>query len=82
MECDVRELLDEVGGPTLIIHGTEDEPVPYQMGVLLNQKLRNSTLVPFEAGCHMVWAQEPDRFVQEIESYVGIDHIYSVPRRR
>ena len=38
--------------PVTVIHGTEDELIPYAMGVTLSKAAKNRRLVPIEGGTH------------------------------
>lgn len=38
--------------PVAVIHGTEDELIPYEMGVAIAKAARNATLVPVKGGTH------------------------------
>jgi fermentation-respiration switch protein FrsA (DUF1100 family) len=38
--------------PTLIVHGTQDEVIPFAMGERLSRTLTNARFIPIEGGHH------------------------------
>ena len=38
--------------PTMIVHGTADQTVPYEWGVALHKAIAHSEFVPIEGGVH------------------------------
>ena len=60
--------------PALVLHGTQDQLVPYEQGVKLSEMLPNARLVTFEGLGHNYFVGEAeranaevDRFIQEVE---------------
>ena len=64
--CD----LEEINVPTLIIHGIHDKVVPFPLGKVQNQSIRNSKLVPFEFSGHASFYDEKDRFNEELVQFI------------
>lgn len=54
--------LETVCVPTLIIHGTHDEIVPYQLGEIQHRAIRNSILVPLEFSGHGSFYDQKEDF--------------------
>lgn len=58
--------LPQIHVPTLIMHGIYDQVVPYQLGVIQNQGIRNSTLITFENSGHGLFYDERNKFNKEL----------------
>lgn len=55
--------------PTLIIHGIHDKVVPYSLGEVQRQSIRNSKLVPFNYSGHATFYDECDKFNEELVKF-------------
>lgn len=55
--------------PVQIIHGTEDEAVPYSFGVKLNEDYANSTLVTIEGDDHC-YTRHLDQVVEAVKAFL------------
>ena len=62
--------LAEINVPTLIIHGIHDKVVPFPLGKVQNQSIRNSKLVPFEFSGHASFYDQRDRFNEELVKFI------------
>ena len=62
--------LAEINVPTLIIHGIHDKVVPFQLGKVQNQSIRNSKLLPFEFSGHASFYDQRDRFNEELVKFI------------
>ena len=62
--------LAEINVPTLIIHGIHDKVVPFQLGKVQNQSIRNSKLLPFEFSGHASFYDHRDRFNEELVKFI------------
>lgn len=56
--------------PTLIIHGTHDKVVPFELGEVQQKTISNSVLLPFHYSGHGSFYDEKDRFNQELMNFV------------
>jgi non-heme chloroperoxidase len=54
--------LERIQVPTLIIHGIHDKVVPFQLGEVQHQMIRNSTLAPFQYSGHASFYDQKDEF--------------------
>lgn len=63
--------LPKIHVPTLIMHGIHDQVVPYQLGVIQNQGIKNSILITFENSGHGLFYDERDKFNQELMKFIG-----------
>jgi non-heme chloroperoxidase len=60
-ETDFTEDLKKIDVPTLVMHGTDDQIVPYQdAGVLSAKLVKNSTLKLYDGYPHGMCATNPD----------------------
>ncbi|MGG3739147.1 alpha/beta fold hydrolase [Aeribacillus pallidus] len=64
------EDLPKIVTPTLIIHGIHDKVIPFSQAQELNQKLRNSILVPFQYSGHGAFWEERDKFNQILTQFI------------
>lgn len=56
LDIDIRAEQQKVIAPTLIVHGTDDDVVPYRYGVEASQVIPNAQLVTVEGGGHWISA--------------------------
>ena len=61
--------LPKIHVPTLIMHGIHDQVVPYALGVIQNQAIKNSKLITFENSGHGLFYDEQDKFNQELAQF-------------
>jgi len=62
--------LAKINVPTLILHGVHDKVVPYQLGVIQSQEIRDSKLISFENGGHGSFYDERDQFNLELIQFI------------
>jgi non-heme chloroperoxidase len=62
--------LVEINVPTLIIHGIHDKVVPFSLGKIQNQSIKNSKLVPFEFSGHASFYDQQERFNEELVKFI------------
>jgi 3-oxoadipate enol-lactonase len=65
--------LDRLGGitaPTLVIHGTVDEMLPYSNALLIASRIPNAHLETLEDVGHMFWWEQPERAAGAIRELV------------
>ena len=63
--------LQKIITPTLIIHGVHDKVIPFAQAKELNQKIKNSQLVPFHYSGHGPFWEERDKFNQLLSQFIG-----------
>lgn len=63
--------LHQIVVPTLIIHGIHDKVIPFAQAQELNQKIRNSQLVPFQYSGHGPFWEERDKFNRLLNQFIG-----------
>ncbi|MGW6151463.1 alpha/beta fold hydrolase [Bacillus mycoides] len=64
------EDLSKIVVPTLIIHGIYDKVIPFSQAQELNQKIRNSQLVPFQYSGHGPFWEERDKFNRLLTQFI------------
>lgn len=62
--------LGTINVPTLIIHGIHDKVVPFALGEIQNQNIKNSRLVPFKYSGHATFYDERDKFNEELVKFI------------
>jgi len=62
--------LETINVPTLIIHGIHDKIVPFSLGKIQNQAIKNSKLIPFEFSGHGVFYDQKDKFNEELTRFI------------
>ncbi len=67
--ADLRPRLHEIRVPPLILHGRYD-PVPLASSEKIAELLPDGRLVVFEDSGHALYAEETDRFVQELDAFL------------
>jgi len=67
---DTLDRLQEISAPTLVIHGTVDEMLPYSNAVLIASKVPDAQLETLEGVGHMFWWEQPERSAAAIRSLV------------
>jgi non-heme chloroperoxidase len=63
--------LEKIDVPTLIIHGIHDKVVPFELGQVQEQVIRNSKLVPFRFSGHASFYDECSKFNEELVKLIG-----------
>lgn len=62
--------LPEINVPTLIVHGIHDKVIPFAQAQELNEKIRNSQLVPFQYSGHGLFWEEHEKFNQLLAQFI------------
>jgi pimeloyl-ACP methyl ester carboxylesterase/DNA-binding CsgD family transcriptional regulator len=72
-EIDVLDRLQEISVPTLVLHATEDQRVPFSEGRLLASRIPNARFVPLESRNHMLLEDEPawQKLVTAVRDFLG-----------
>jgi DNA-binding NarL/FixJ family response regulator len=71
-QIDVTEDARRVSCPTLVLHGRQDERVPFEEGRLLATLIPGARFVPLESRNHILLADEPAfaQFVEELAAFL------------
>ncbi|ABX42072.1 alpha/beta fold hydrolase [Lachnoclostridium phytofermentans] len=62
--------LETINVPTLIIHGIHDKVVPFQLGQIQNESIKNSKLIPFYYSGHATFYDQKDEFNEVLVTFV------------
>ena len=62
--------LEAINVPTLIIHGIHDKVVPFELGQIQNQSIKNSKLIPFNYSGHATFYDQKDEFNIELTNFI------------
>jgi 3-oxoadipate enol-lactonase len=68
---DSLDRLGEINALTLVIHGTEDEMLPYANAVLIASRIPGARLETLEGVGHMFWWEQPERSAEAIRALVA-----------
>ncbi len=63
--------LQKIFVPALIIHGVHDKVIPYAQARDLNQRIKNSQLVPFKYSGHGPFWEERDKFNRLLQQFTS-----------
>jgi pimeloyl-ACP methyl ester carboxylesterase len=69
-EIDVRDVLPTVRVPTLVLHGSEDEVVPIEVGTDMARRLPSARLVELAGIGHLALRSGGDRIQTEIQAFL------------
>ena len=72
---DIRSALSSILTPSLILHGREDRMTPIKFARYLSAKLPCNQLSEFENTAHMLPLEQPQRFSNEISTWLS--HVLS-----
>jgi len=56
--------------PTIIIHGIHDKVVPFELGKVQEQNIRNSKLIPFKYSGHGSFYDQREKFNEELVKFI------------
>jgi pimeloyl-ACP methyl ester carboxylesterase/predicted glycosyltransferase len=68
---DVRELARQIRCPTLVIHGDDDQRVPYAKGREIHEIVPDSRLLTIAGGGHVTAARDPVAWNRAVRDFVG-----------
>lgn len=74
-ELDVRDLLERVAVPTLVIHARDDQVIPFSCAIELAERIPGARLVPLEGRNHILLESEPawPQFVAAARAFLAED---------
>lgn len=70
-EFDLAPLLASLKMPSLILHGTEDNIVPFRSADILNELLPNARLIPYVAAGHLLLVEHSSRMLGDILEFLS-----------
>ena len=63
--------VEEIGAPTLVVHGDADRVVPYENGVELARRISGSRFERFAGAGHLLFLESPDRLNPMVSSFLS-----------
>jgi pimeloyl-ACP methyl ester carboxylesterase len=73
-QADLRDVLPNIRVPTLLIYGDKDVRSPLHVGEELHAQIPDSKLVVIEGAGHACNVEAPERFNQEVRSFLRSVH--------
>lgn len=71
--ADLREKLDHIRAPTLILHGRKDRVIPPSAAEDMRRRLPDAEVVYFEESGHFPMLEEPRKFASVLSEFLGRD---------
>lgn len=68
---DIRERLEEIAAPTLVITGSEDRMTPPRFGQYLTEHIPGARFVLIEGAGHMVMLEKPEEVVRAVQGWLS-----------
>ncbi len=72
LEVDVSSSVEKITMPTLIMHGHDDQVVPFRLGRNLAAAIPQSKFVPFDEPASAPWLDQ-ERITNEIRRFIGVE---------
>ena len=69
-ELDVREALPLIAAPTLVMHRSDDVPVPIALGRYVADGIQGARFVEFEGSDHLLWTENAEAVIDEVEEFL------------
>ena len=67
---DESDRLGAIDLPTLIVHGTADEVIPFENATLLDEAIPHSRLVAVDGGSHLCFIEQADTVNEHLQSFL------------
>jgi len=71
-EFDVRDLLPQVGIPTLVVHRAGDRAVPLRAGREVAALVPGARLVTLDGDAHLPWHGSPEQTLDAVSEFLGL----------
>ena len=74
-EIDIRHMLPQIDVPTLVLHGRDDQVVPFEEGRILASEILGARFVPLESRNHVLLENEPawERMLEATRAFLAED---------
>ena len=69
-ELDIRDILETVQTPTLILHRSGDQTVPRDASIQLEEGIPGSRRVELDGEDHLPWVGDADALLDEVEEFL------------
>jgi class 3 adenylate cyclase len=81
LDIDVRDVVPSVHAPTLILHRRHDRLVNVRNGRWLAEHLPNARLVEIPGDDHILWYEDPELALGEVQEFLTGTHYTPEPER-
>lgn len=73
-EIDIRHMLPQIDVPTLVLHGRDDQVVPFEEGRILASEIPGARFVPLDSRNHVLLESEPawEQLLEETRAFLGV----------
>ncbi len=71
VNTDISEEVEKIKCPTIMIWGTNDVDVPYEDGVELSKRIKDSGLITYEGCTHYAYLERLTQTISVLESFLG-----------
>lgn len=71
---DVTPYLKDIEPETLLVYGTNDTATPLYMGKIMEDNMKNATLVTFDGDDHFAYFHQGDRFNKVLDAFLKADY--------
>jgi pimeloyl-ACP methyl ester carboxylesterase/DNA-binding CsgD family transcriptional regulator len=68
---DVRDRLDDVHAPTMLVHRRDDRAIPFGLGRELAAAIRDIRFIPLSGRAHFPWVGDAQQVVRPLLAFLG-----------
>jgi pimeloyl-ACP methyl ester carboxylesterase/DNA-binding CsgD family transcriptional regulator len=68
---DVRDQLDRIEVPTLVLHRRDDRAIPFALGRDVAARIPGATFVPLDGTDHLPWRGDVEGLVRPVREFLG-----------
>ncbi|WP_284746326.1 alpha/beta fold hydrolase [Amycolatopsis sp. RTGN1] len=68
---DVRDRLDTIEVPTLVLHRREDRAIPFALGQDVAARIPGATFVPLDGTDHLPWRGDVESLTRAVREFLG-----------
>jgi pimeloyl-ACP methyl ester carboxylesterase/DNA-binding CsgD family transcriptional regulator len=68
---DVRDQLDTIEVPTLVLHRRDDRAIPFALGQDVAARIPGATFVPLDGTDHLPWRGDAESLVRAVREFLG-----------
>jgi pimeloyl-ACP methyl ester carboxylesterase/DNA-binding CsgD family transcriptional regulator len=70
--CDVRDLLPQIGAPTIVVHRADDRAVPLASSRVVAALVPGAELVTLDGDAHLPWHGDGDQVLAAVAEFLGL----------
>jgi pimeloyl-ACP methyl ester carboxylesterase/DNA-binding CsgD family transcriptional regulator len=68
---DVRDQLDEIEVPTLVLHRRDDRAIPFALGQDVAARIPGAAFVPLDGTDHLPWRGDAEGLIRPVREFLG-----------